>query len=215
MNHAAYPGDIRHPDPIVRARALRDLAERHKYEYVYGRGQDFRDWLVERIGLPISGMTLNRYLRLLETPESVQRAVSARQLPMALASRVAPMPASPQQEIADQIGAGQNARHLVSEVAHRPTQLCLPLPGTPVAREQPVRRGPQGSITPFRHHSAFWQVDAWQIALARIPQIDAHAVARRARNAPKLPVGVATAGFKSITPRTPARHAPVKSPFPV
>lgn len=134
MNPAAYPGHICHLDPVVRARALRDLAEQHKYEYVCGRGQDFRDWLVERLGLPISGMTLDRYPRLLETPESVQRAVSARQLPTTLASRVALMPPSVQQEIADRIGAGPNARHVVSEVAHRPTQLCLPLPGTPVAR---------------------------------------------------------------------------------
>jgi hypothetical protein len=134
MNPAAHPGLIRPLDPIVRARALRDLAEQHKYEYVCGREQDLRDWLVARLRLPMRGMTLVRYLRLLETPEAIQRAVSTGQIPRTLASRVALMRTSTQQEIADRMGAGQNAKHVVSEVALRPTQLCLPLPGTPVAR---------------------------------------------------------------------------------
>lgn len=128
-----YDSAITFPDPIARARALRDLVEQHRGEYTNGCGQDYRDWLVQRLSLPISGMTLDRYLRLLETPEAVQQAVSAGLLPRTLAFRVGLLPVSAQNEIADRIASGEVAKSVAREVLHRLARRRLPVPGTPAA----------------------------------------------------------------------------------
>lgn len=121
------------PDPIVRAKAIQDLVEQHAPEYVCGQGQDFRDWLVERANLPISGKTIDRYLRLLEIPEAVQQAVSHKKLTMSLAIRVAYLPDQVQQEIIDRLEAGERAKTVVGDVVQRHTDSTLPAEGTPEA----------------------------------------------------------------------------------
>lgn len=130
-------GDVTHdsaitfPDPIARARALRDLADQHRGEYPCGCRQDYRDWLVQRLRLRLSGMTLDRYLRLLKMPEAVQQAVAAGQLPRTLAFRVALLPPAVQNEIADRLQRGEAAKPVVRDVLERRTRRRLPVPGTP------------------------------------------------------------------------------------
>jgi len=133
MNQSSYPTRLHHPDPIVRAHALSDLVAEYRDEFRSIGSGDFRDWIVERLRLPMGGKTIDRYLGLLKTPEVVQRAVSTGQLSRTLAYRVAIMPPDVQQEIAERIDAEEDAKQVVLDVMHRRTGSSLPTPGTPAA----------------------------------------------------------------------------------
>lgn len=78
-------------------------------------------------------MTLDRYLRLLDTPEAVQLAVATGQLPRTMAFRVALLPVSAQDEIAGRIASGEAAKAVAREVLQRLTKPRLPVEGTPAA----------------------------------------------------------------------------------
>ena len=129
-----YQTNLQHPDPIVRARVLDDLADQHYDKYVAGsRRRDYHDWLVDRLQLRMSGMALDRYLRLLETPEAVQQAVSAGEIPKSMALRVALLKNGPKREIVTRIDAGEPTKAVVQEVLQQCSRSSLPPPGTPAA----------------------------------------------------------------------------------
>jgi ParB/RepB/Spo0J family partition protein len=100
----------RQMDPVALARSYRYLAEIERNENYEDMGQaergDIRDRIAARLGGRVSGRTLDRYERVLDTPRPVQDAVSRRQLPMGTALKIAELAEEEQQAIADQILAG-------------------------------------------------------------------------------------------------------------
>ncbi len=133
MEPGTLHNDLHHPDPIVRAKVIESFVEQFEGEYVCGSGKDFRDWLVERANLPISGKTVDRYLRLLETPKAVQRAVSGKEMTMKLALQVANLPEAAQQQIVAGIDAGGSPKTIATDVVRGITKSTLPEEGTPEA----------------------------------------------------------------------------------
>lgn len=119
----SYNADRKHHDPLTRARvALR------QYEIERGRSRgelsvseypEARD----RVGLVIgmSGRNLNRYMRVLATPDEVQRAFREDRLSLVEAESVDGLDAVVQQAVADRLRAGESAKAVVAEfVACRP-----------------------------------------------------------------------------------------------
>jgi len=94
---------------LRRARKYAALIDRHRAEFP-GVGQDFRDWLVQRCNLKISGGQLGRYLRVLTPPPEVQTALTKDQLTMADVLQIAAMPQKDQQKIAARIRAGETPK---------------------------------------------------------------------------------------------------------
>lgn len=109
-----------HLDPLSQARCYRVLkenvaklppAKRRQYQ-----GTDTRDRLAKQFNM--SGRSLDRLLRLLNTPIEVQRAVSANKLSMKAAGQVAGQKEDVQEAIAGEIGAGAPPEDVVK--AHIP-----------------------------------------------------------------------------------------------
>jgi len=75
--------------------------------------RDVRDLLAERLG-GVSGRTLDRYVKLLETPREVQDAVRRQELPMGMALKVAKLSEDDKARIAAAIRGGQTAREVIS-----------------------------------------------------------------------------------------------------
>lgn len=108
----------------------------------WGRGE-LRDRLAKRLGAK-SGRTLDRYLRLLDAPRSVQDAVSRGALPMQTAFQVLLMGPHQQEAIARAIAAGQDPRAVIaacipgtrsSRAAAKPSTGS---PTPPIATESPL-----------------------------------------------------------------------------
>jgi ParB-like chromosome segregation protein Spo0J len=71
-----------------------------------------RDVVGERLG--ISGRTLERYLRVLDTPSVVQDAFRAGRISLVNASKVAGLPQEAQQQLAEDLRAGANPKQAVA-----------------------------------------------------------------------------------------------------
>jgi ParB family transcriptional regulator, chromosome partitioning protein len=74
---------------------------------------DLRDEIARRMG-DVSGRTLDRYRRILQTPPVIQAAVESGQLAMSVALRVASLPSIDQAKIAEEIAAGAAVRDAVA-----------------------------------------------------------------------------------------------------
>jgi ParB-like chromosome segregation protein Spo0J len=72
---------------------------------------DFRDLVAQKLG--VSGRNLDRYLRVLDAPPAVQRAVEGKELSIQEGGAVAVMPKEVQQEVARRIEAGERAKGVV------------------------------------------------------------------------------------------------------
>jgi ParB family chromosome partitioning protein len=105
----------REMDPLTRARCIRrirELAYQKTGRKRYRGGEDLRDALAKQLGL--SGRHLSRIERLLLAPREVQRAVSARQLPLISAEKVTYLAEETQARIAEEIAAGKAPRQVVA-----------------------------------------------------------------------------------------------------
>ncbi len=93
-------------------RRLQELADelppgqRHRYQY--GR---LRDVLGRRLGM--SGRTLDRLVRILDTPMEIQEAFRRGDLPVVIAEKVAGLPQEVQRGIAEELRQGGNAQQIV------------------------------------------------------------------------------------------------------
>jgi len=104
---------------------LKDTERRQRVKQKFGDGHELPPLVTQRDDLrdvlaklfDCSGRTLDRYSRLLNTPIEVQRAFEADQLSQKEAERVANCSESRQQEIAERIRAGEDARQVVAELA--------------------------------------------------------------------------------------------------
>jgi len=74
--------------------------------------QELRDRLAERLGSK-SGRTLDRYVKLLDTPREIQDAVSRGELPMGHAMKVLHLPRAVQQAVAVQVREGHSAKEAI------------------------------------------------------------------------------------------------------
>jgi len=82
---------------------------------------DLRDFVAERFG--ISGRTLDRWDRLLNTPIEVQRAWEADKLTLAVAGRVADLSAAKQSKISNAIRKGGDPKTVIAKYSKaKPTQ---------------------------------------------------------------------------------------------
>ncbi|MFO0877883.1 MAG: ParB/RepB/Spo0J family partition protein [Gemmataceae bacterium] len=110
----------RQMDPLTIARTFRRLKELEKKvphnELRLIDRLDIRDRLARKLGGGISGRTLDRYEKVLETPRAVQNAVSQGQLPMVKALAIAKLPAEQQQAIAASIQQGTPAKEAVNAI---------------------------------------------------------------------------------------------------
>ena len=77
------------------------------------KGMDLRDQLAKRFKM--SGRNLDRLKLVLDSPKEVQKAVSAKKLSIQQAGKVAPMPLTTQNEIAERIAMGENPETVVKE----------------------------------------------------------------------------------------------------
>ena len=91
---------------------------------------DLRDYLSKQFGL--SGRTLDRWERLLDTPSEVQRAVVAKKLPLLVGGEVAGLPRAIQQQIAAEIRDGKAPKEAVA--AHLRKEAAEPAPETEYRR---------------------------------------------------------------------------------
>ena len=112
----------RHLDPLEVARCYKRIKEIERVckpgELSASAHSNLRDRIGTRLGM--SGRNLDRYLRVLETPIAVQQAVSAGDITLVLAGKVAGLDSDMQQEIADRVQAGEPALSVVKEfVAER------------------------------------------------------------------------------------------------
>jgi ParB-like chromosome segregation protein Spo0J len=82
---------------------------------------DLRDFVAERFG--VSGRTLDRWDRLLNTPIEVQRAWEADKLTLAVAGRVADLSAAKQSKISNAIRKGGDPKKVIAKYSKpKPTQ---------------------------------------------------------------------------------------------
>ena len=104
-------------------RRLKEVERDQDYHDLhYDDRRDIRDRIAERLGGHYSGRTLDRYEQILEMPRSVQDAVIGKDLPLTLALKIARLNRVQQQEIADHIEAGEQAKEVVKKyVGPRPT----------------------------------------------------------------------------------------------
>ncbi|MFO0881550.1 MAG: ParB/RepB/Spo0J family partition protein [Gemmataceae bacterium] len=100
----------RQMDPLTIARTYRTLKEIEKQcphnELRWDDRRDIRDRLAKKLGGNISGRTLDRYEKILNTPRAVQDAVSRGQLPLQKALAITKLSAQQQQTIAESIRQG-------------------------------------------------------------------------------------------------------------
>ena len=107
-------------DPIEVARVYRRLKELAKNNGRAFKG-DVRDLIAKRFGK--SGRTLDRWLRLLDTPLEVQNAVIAGTLRLVDGGKVADLPEDLREEIADRLRSGQAPKKVVSKyIGNRSTK---------------------------------------------------------------------------------------------
>ncbi|MCH8043693.1 MAG: ParB N-terminal domain-containing protein [Planctomycetes bacterium] len=107
-------------DPIEVARVYRRLKELAKNNGRAFKG-DVRDLIAKRFGK--SGRTLDRWLRLLDTPLEVQNAVIAGTLRLVDGGKVADLPEDLREEIADRLRSGQAPKKAVSKyIGNRSTK---------------------------------------------------------------------------------------------
>ncbi|UBM33761.1 ParB/RepB/Spo0J family partition protein [Bremerella sp. TYQ1] len=92
-------------DPLAKARAIQALVDLER-DRRGCPGVEFRDRLAQQLGGNISGRTIDRYLKLLELPRSIQDAVSIRQLPMNKALKLGSLPIIEQERVAQAIADG-------------------------------------------------------------------------------------------------------------
>jgi ParB family chromosome partitioning protein len=74
---------------------------------------DLRDEIARRLG-GISGRTLDRYRRILETPPAVQQAVEAGEITKSMAARVADLSQAEQENLAEELAGGGTPRQIMS-----------------------------------------------------------------------------------------------------
>ncbi|MDP6556934.1 MAG: ParB/RepB/Spo0J family partition protein [Pirellulaceae bacterium] len=102
-------------DPLQVARCCRRVKELERQvgpgELSCGAKVDLRDRIGKRLGM--SGRNLDRYLRVLDTPPAVQRAVSEGRLPLAMAGKVAGMKDELQSKISLRIESGEPPKAVV------------------------------------------------------------------------------------------------------
>ncbi|NLE38909.1 MAG: ParB N-terminal domain-containing protein, partial [Pirellulaceae bacterium] len=75
-----------------------------------GETGDIRDILATRFG--VSGRTLDRWRRMLAVPREIQRAVELQMLTLSQGTKIADLPPSTQNEIAERIRNGENPKHV-------------------------------------------------------------------------------------------------------
>jgi ParB/RepB/Spo0J family partition protein len=96
---------------------LKDLAKdtprSERRQCQKGGARDFRDLAAQKLG--VSGRNLDRYLRVLDAPAAVQRAVEAKELSLQDGGAVAVMAKERQDEIARRIEAGEKAKDVVRD----------------------------------------------------------------------------------------------------
>ena len=114
-------------DKLEAARAYKALNEIEKClppkeRRKYGIGR-LRDIIGARLGL--NGRTLDRYVRLLDTPPAVQEAFQRDTLPLLLAEQVAGLRFGIQQQIASQIQVGADPKEVVAK--HLPKKNKQPI----------------------------------------------------------------------------------------
>lgn len=108
--------------PVARARvATRLFALEQAKKHAQPTGDHKDGQLRERIGkvLGMSGRSVSRYLRLLETPLVVQNAVDDCELAMGLALKVADLDGPKQESLVDAIKGGVAVQEAVSKVVGR------------------------------------------------------------------------------------------------
>lgn len=102
---------------LDQARAYKALRETERGPNRRGTG-DFRDFIAKRFG--VSGRTLDRWSRVLQTPEEVQFAVDDGKLSMQEAEYVSRLSWQQQKEIAEKIREGVDPRKVVGELNKKP-----------------------------------------------------------------------------------------------
>ncbi len=112
--------DRRQLQPIEIARCYRRLKVLER-KSVWGLSQkekgDLRDQLAKRFG--VSGRTLDRYVRVLDTPQAVQDAAARNELPMIMAEQVAGLDRADREAIAMRIQNGEPPKTVVREYLHK------------------------------------------------------------------------------------------------
>ena len=107
----------RQMDILAIARAYRRMKQLERGwdrdEFDVSSAQDLRDKLAKRLGNR-SGRTLDRYLRLLETPREVQDAYTRHELPMGTALKVVRLSDEAKAGIAAAIRQGQPAKEAIA-----------------------------------------------------------------------------------------------------
>lgn len=100
---------------LDRARCFRRLRELyHGKRGLNGKVKgDLRDYLAAQFG--VSGRTLDRWDRVLDTPLAIQQAVSSNKLTLDLGGKVADLSKEAQLEIAEKIRNGEDAKEVVVE----------------------------------------------------------------------------------------------------
>jgi len=113
--------------PLDKARCYRRLKELERGGRCNGTVKgDLRDYLAGQFGL--SGRSLDRWERLLDTPIEVQNVVSAKKLPLLVGGKVADLPKGVQQQIAAEIRNGAEPKKAVA--SHLPKATTTRSPAT-------------------------------------------------------------------------------------
>jgi len=108
--------------PLGLARCYRHLKELEKAwggRLPDSEHRELRDRIGMRLG--VSGRTLDRYLRVLDTPQEIQDAVAADRLPVTVAERVAGLPNTTQAQIATEIREGGDVGKIVRRFLAAPS----------------------------------------------------------------------------------------------
>ncbi len=110
------------PLAIARAyRALKEIERNLPYEELYPRQRrEIRDRLARRLGTGVSGRTLDRYERLLDTPQVIQDAFSQQLLPMTIAIKVPDFSNEQKELMEHRIAAGESVREVVESMLPTP-----------------------------------------------------------------------------------------------
>ena len=130
----------RQMDILAIARAYRYMKqiETGPDEVSGSESRELRDRLAKRLGTKLSGRTLERYAKLIDTPRAVQDAISRQELSMGAALKVAKLSECAKEGIAAAIRGGQSAKDAID--AH--FEACR------LANEAVARQIPQVPTTP-------------------------------------------------------------------